>query len=249
MNTKLEEASSLYKIGDKSQAAKLLAEIVQADPNNSIAWYGLALCIDDVDKKIFCLRRVRGLDPSNRTAQQILEDLETKKDLPSILSPQHQVATTDTTPTKPKSKSGVAVSNHHPVATAPNQGLNTNINETISLEKQALQERSIPAANPKTENTQYDTGDKKSSIGKIFTIILVSVGLLAAVFLIPWKVAILILIFPLLLPLSFLLAFGALSIIFPPSTWMVQFAFWLMQQKWWWFPVGQIVGIIFFLFF
>jgi hypothetical protein len=248
MNTKLEEASLLYKIGNKPQAAKLLAGIIQTEPNNSAAWYGLALCLDDVDKKTFCLKRVRGLDPSNRTAQQILEDLDSKKDLPSMVSPQHRVAT-DNTPTKPRPNSGEAVSNHHPIVTAPSQDLNANINETISLKNQTLQERSTPTANPKTENIQYGTGDKKSSIGKIFTIILVSIGLLAAVFLIPWKVAILILIFPLLLPLSFLLAFGLLSLLFPPSMWMVQFAFWLMQQKWWWFPVGQIVGIIFFLFF
>ncbi|KXK12189.1 MAG: hypothetical protein UZ14_CFX002002543 [Chloroflexi bacterium OLB14] len=54
---KLKEAVSLYKQGNKSQAAILLGEIVRQDPNNSNAWYGLALSLDEKDKKIFCLKK------------------------------------------------------------------------------------------------------------------------------------------------------------------------------------------------
>ncbi len=46
MSEKLQEAVSLYKKGDKPQAMKLLTEIVKQEPDNSIAWYVLALCID-----------------------------------------------------------------------------------------------------------------------------------------------------------------------------------------------------------
>jgi hypothetical protein len=76
MNEKLQEAISLYNKGDKSQASNLLIEIVRQEPNNSVAWYGLALCLDDPDKKVFCLKRVLSLDPSHIKARHILEKLQ-----------------------------------------------------------------------------------------------------------------------------------------------------------------------------
>jgi hypothetical protein len=76
MSEKLQEAVSLYNKGDKSQALKLLSEIVKQEPNNSVAWYGLSLCLDDPDKKIYCLKRVLSLDPSHMKAQQSLEKLQ-----------------------------------------------------------------------------------------------------------------------------------------------------------------------------
>jgi tetratricopeptide (TPR) repeat protein len=76
MTEKLQEAVSLYNKGDKPQALKLLAEIVKQEPNNSDAWYGLALCLDDPDKKVYCLKRVLSLDPSHKKAQQSLEKLQ-----------------------------------------------------------------------------------------------------------------------------------------------------------------------------
>jgi hypothetical protein len=76
MNEKLQEAVALYKKGDKTQASRLLAEIVRQEPNNSVAWYGLSLCLADPDKKIYCLKRVVNLDPTHKKAQQLLEQLE-----------------------------------------------------------------------------------------------------------------------------------------------------------------------------
>jgi len=83
MKEKLQEAVSLYKKGDKPQALKLLAGIVRQEPNNSVAWYGLALCLDDLDKKVYCLKRVLSLDPSHKKAQQILEKLQVNKKSPN----------------------------------------------------------------------------------------------------------------------------------------------------------------------
>ncbi len=76
MNEKLQEAVALYKKGDKAQAMKLLAEIVRQEPNNSVAWYGLALCLDEADKKVYCLKKVLSLDPTHKKAQQLLEKLQ-----------------------------------------------------------------------------------------------------------------------------------------------------------------------------
>jgi hypothetical protein len=75
---KLKQAVSLYKQGNKSQAANLLGEIVRQDPNNSVAWYGLALSIDEPDKKIYCLKKVISLDPTHEKAKQLLEKLQSE---------------------------------------------------------------------------------------------------------------------------------------------------------------------------
>jgi hypothetical protein len=94
MDEKLQEAISLYNKGDKSQASKLFAEIVRHEPNNSVAWYGLALCVDDPERKIYCLQRVLSLDPSNQKARQRLDKLQATK---SSISHQ-QVSETRHTP-------------------------------------------------------------------------------------------------------------------------------------------------------
>lgn len=73
---KLKQAVLLYKQGNKPQAARLLGEIVHQDPNNSNAWYGLALSLDEIDKKIFCLNKVLALEPSHQKAMQLLEHLQ-----------------------------------------------------------------------------------------------------------------------------------------------------------------------------
>lgn len=84
MSEKLQEAILLYNKGDKPQALKLLAEIVKQEPNNSVAWYGLSLCLDDLDKKVYCLKRVLSLDPSHKKAQQILEKLQVGEKSPNF---------------------------------------------------------------------------------------------------------------------------------------------------------------------
>ena len=76
---KLKQAVLLYKQGNKPQAAILLGEIVRQDPNNSNAWYGLALSLDEKDKKIFCLKKVLTLEPSHQKAIQLLEHLQTEQ--------------------------------------------------------------------------------------------------------------------------------------------------------------------------
>jgi len=75
-NEKLQEAVSLYKSGDKAQASELLSEIVRQEPGNSLAWYGLALCLDEISKKAYCLKKVLAIDPSNQKAHQLLAKLE-----------------------------------------------------------------------------------------------------------------------------------------------------------------------------
>jgi hypothetical protein len=76
---RLKQAVSLYKQGNKSQAAILLGEIVRQTPNDINAWYGLALSLDEPDKKIFCLKKVVDLEPSHEKARQLLEKLQAEQ--------------------------------------------------------------------------------------------------------------------------------------------------------------------------
>lgn len=49
-----------------------------------MAWYGLALSLDEYDKKVYCLKKVVGLNPSHQKAQQLLEKLVVDKNLSSV---------------------------------------------------------------------------------------------------------------------------------------------------------------------
>jgi Tfp pilus assembly protein PilF len=57
MEEKFLDAMALFYEGERAQAYKLLAEIVKQDPNNSRAWYGLALCLHETKKKDFLLAK------------------------------------------------------------------------------------------------------------------------------------------------------------------------------------------------
>jgi len=75
LNNKLLQAFELYNKGDKQQAAKLLGALVQKEPNNASAWYGLALCLNETDRKKYCLQKVLSLEPTHPKAIQLIEKL------------------------------------------------------------------------------------------------------------------------------------------------------------------------------
>lgn len=76
MENPLKQAADLFKKGERSQAVEILKEVIRSDPNNLNAWYGLALCLDDVEKKIFCLQRVLRLNPNHQKAKELLARLK-----------------------------------------------------------------------------------------------------------------------------------------------------------------------------
>lgn len=73
---KLKQAELLYIEGKKDQAAKLLMAILRQEPSNFKAWYGLALTLDEPEKKIYCLKKVLTLAPSHKKARRLLEQLQ-----------------------------------------------------------------------------------------------------------------------------------------------------------------------------
>lgn len=73
----LEQAATEFKKGNKPEAQRLLAQAVGQDPNNSSAWYCLAIALDDPVRKKECLRRVLALNPRHERASALLARLET----------------------------------------------------------------------------------------------------------------------------------------------------------------------------
>jgi hypothetical protein len=81
MNDTLREAFDLFNKGEKQQAAKLLGALVIQEPKNVSAWYGLALCLDEPEKKIYCIQKVLSIDPNHTKARQAIEKLLQKKEM------------------------------------------------------------------------------------------------------------------------------------------------------------------------
>lgn len=52
---------------------------------------------------------------------------------------------------------------------------------------------------------------------------------------------------PLLLPVLMIIIGGLTSLIAPYMAWMPRLGLYLLIQKWWWFPVGPLVGLIVYL--
>lgn len=80
---KFQQAINLFKAGNKKQAGDLLLEVVNANPRNAEAWFGLALCTDDMKKKKYFLEKVIELNPQHSKASQLLEKFETAKPVES----------------------------------------------------------------------------------------------------------------------------------------------------------------------
>ena len=84
MSDKLNEAVDLYRSGNKSQAEKLLSSLIIQEPNNASAWYGLALCSDNSQRKKFCLQKVLKINPKHQKARQAIENLSANEKPTSI---------------------------------------------------------------------------------------------------------------------------------------------------------------------
>ena len=84
---KLNFAIAAIKSGDKVTGLHLLAEIIKAEPSNEYAWIWLTTCVDDNEKKIFCLKRAvinqSQIDPvvNKALAQLVQPPLPAEKEL------------------------------------------------------------------------------------------------------------------------------------------------------------------------
>jgi hypothetical protein len=71
----LNSAIRAIKSGDKATGSQLLAGIIREDPANEVAWVWLATCVDDPEKKRFCLKKAMAINPTNQTYKKALERL------------------------------------------------------------------------------------------------------------------------------------------------------------------------------
>ena len=58
------------KAGDIERASKILAQVVQANPNSELGWLWLGLCRTVPEQREYCLRRVLAINPQNTEARR-----------------------------------------------------------------------------------------------------------------------------------------------------------------------------------
>lgn len=99
MEKDLSNAIALFNSGKSQEAKVILEKIIQQDPTNGTAWYGLALCLSEPDKVIYCLNRAISINPHDDKAKQLLQNVQNQKssinkeknDLPKQVSKENQI--------------------------------------------------------------------------------------------------------------------------------------------------------------
>ncbi len=72
----LTRAMAHLRAGRKSQAQGILTQLVRQDPSFVDGWFWLAVCLEDHEKKVYCLNKVLALDPNHDRARRVLADLQ-----------------------------------------------------------------------------------------------------------------------------------------------------------------------------
>lgn len=75
LKAKLQEAITLAQAGQRTEARRLLNEIVEADPTQELAWMWLATVSTDREERIQFLERALALNPNNPTTEQAYTQL------------------------------------------------------------------------------------------------------------------------------------------------------------------------------
>lgn len=72
----IQQAIQALKAGEQARAQGVLSQLLAADPENDRAWLLLAACLDDAEKKRYCLQRVLAIRPDDVQARQALDELD-----------------------------------------------------------------------------------------------------------------------------------------------------------------------------
>lgn len=72
----LKQAIAFYRAGDKKQAARTLALLIQQEPANEQAWWWLAGCVETAGQKTDCYQRILRGNPLHAGARTALLDLQ-----------------------------------------------------------------------------------------------------------------------------------------------------------------------------
>jgi hypothetical protein len=76
MSSQLHQAVGLAQAGQTEQARQMLRQVVQAEPNNEVAWLWLASVAADQPEYVRALNAVLRINPNNQQAQQLLADFQ-----------------------------------------------------------------------------------------------------------------------------------------------------------------------------
>ncbi len=76
MSDNLQRAIAAIKAGDKKTGQQLLAQVINADPQNEAAWLWMASALDDPQEKKECLQKVLQINPDNEMAKKALAAFE-----------------------------------------------------------------------------------------------------------------------------------------------------------------------------
>lgn len=73
MEFSIQNALLLYKQGDLANAAVILKQLIKENPQNSEAWFGLALCTTNAENKIKYLQQTLKYNPGHTKAHALLQ--------------------------------------------------------------------------------------------------------------------------------------------------------------------------------
>ncbi len=82
---RVHQAIELIRAGDRTGAQRLLLDVTRDEPENINAWYVLAACVEDLDQRELCLKKVLAINPNHAKASHLLENLHKERAAGKIL--------------------------------------------------------------------------------------------------------------------------------------------------------------------
>jgi Tol biopolymer transport system component len=84
LDEKLRLGIEAARRGDKVTASRLLRQVVDANPNNEVAWMWLASALDNLGERRQALEQALRINPANARAQQALDQLNAVLGTPAV---------------------------------------------------------------------------------------------------------------------------------------------------------------------
>jgi tetratricopeptide (TPR) repeat protein len=72
-------ALTAHQAGQLTEAQRLLAQVIQANPRHEQAWLSLAAVVPDLEHSMDCLERVVAINPENEQALNLLDQARKEK--------------------------------------------------------------------------------------------------------------------------------------------------------------------------
>ncbi len=64
------QAIEVIRQGNLVEGAKILSQVLKTNPEDELAWLWMSACVNDQQKKVYCLQKVIGINPSNQAARK-----------------------------------------------------------------------------------------------------------------------------------------------------------------------------------